>query len=258
MLLGRTLRTNPSPIANWAGLLQGIKALEPKVVPVEAAKISAQDRAAVEAVEKARQQQKRAFWINVGAMVSLLLLAAGALYFVFFRSNERMLTAQIHIPAGDFISGHGVNSHNDEFWIDKYETTIGQYAKFVRVHRREPERGAFLRSSAAAAQLSHIPEYWAIYYGSAVDGKAVPSIPTSLNSPANMMTWWDAYAYAKWKGRELPTELEWERAARGTRGLAFPWGEEPDAKKANTNADYDPEHPGKKARRRLQLLGRCR
>ena len=81
----------------------------------------------------------------------------------------------------------------------------------------------------------------------------------SLNSPIMMVTWWDAYAYAKWKGRELPTELEWERAARGTRGLAFPWGEEPDAKQANTNSDYDPRNPGQEGRhRRLQLLGRRR
>jgi formylglycine-generating enzyme required for sulfatase activity len=66
--------------------------------------------------------------------------------------------------------------------------------------------------------------------------------------PAIMVDWWDAYAYAKWKGRELPTEHEWEKAARGSIGLVYPWGNEFDPKKVNANADFvmnDPGAPGK-------------
>jgi formylglycine-generating enzyme required for sulfatase activity len=224
-----------------------VKALEPKVVPIEAAKISAQDRAAVEAVEKARAQQRRAFLMNVGAMVSLVLLAAFAVWYVFIRSNERRLDQQIHIDGGDFISGTGVNSNVSEFWIDKYEVSIGQYAKFVEWIEANPGEEHNYDHEKQPKHLSHIPQYWQIYYQNAVANKAVHSVRQSLNSPA-MVTFWDAWAYAKWKGRDLPTELEWERAARGKKGQAYTFGEEPDPKKANTGSDFDEHHPDVKGK----------
>jgi formylglycine-generating enzyme required for sulfatase activity/CheY-like chemotaxis protein len=241
-LLGRTQRAHNAPIPSWDALLQGVKALEPKIVPLEAAKISAQDRAAVEAVEKARAQQKRAFMLNVGAMLSLVALLAFAVWYVFIRSNQRRLDAQIHIAGGDFISGTGVNSNVAEFWIDKYECSIGQYAKFVEWIEQNPGNEHDYDHVKQPKHLSHVPVNWKIYYLNAVANKAVHSVPQSLNSPA-MVSWWDAYAYAKWKGRDLPTELEWERAARGTKGFAYTWGEEPDAKRANTGSDYVPRDP---------------
>jgi hypothetical protein len=75
------------------------------VVPVEAAKISAQDRAAIAAVEAARRQQKKSLWLTVGSMVATLLVVGVVVYIYIFRSNERFLEAQVAIPAGQYIVG---------------------------------------------------------------------------------------------------------------------------------------------------------
>jgi len=74
----------------------------------------------------------------------------------------------------------------------------------------------------------------------------VKFIPIDMNCPQFLVTWWDAYAYAKWKGRELPTEEQWEKAARGTDARQYPWGNDWDPKKCNSAADYneDPRTKG--------------
>ncbi len=243
-LLSRTQQSSPNPINAWGALLQGVKALEPKIVPVEAEKISAQERAAAASAEKARQAQRRALYLNALSMGSVVILAAWAVWYFALRSNERLLDDQVHIPAGDFIAGNGQTVKGQEFWIDKYEVTIGQYAKFVQWIQQHPGDEHAYDHPRQPKQQSHVPEHWDIYYGQAAAGRAAHKTPISLNSPVMTVTWWDAYAFAKWKDRDLPTELEWERAARGTDGRAYPWGDEADAKKANTNADYQPADPG--------------
>jgi len=92
----------------------------------------------------------------------------------------------------------------DGFYIDKYEVTIGEYAKFVESTGREfPE----------PIQGLNIDKY--------------------KNYPMSCVTWYDASDYAKWANKLLPTEAEWEKAARGTDGRRYPWGNKIDPKKAN-------------------------
>ncbi|MGH7273733.1 MAG: formylglycine-generating enzyme family protein, partial [Nitrospiria bacterium] len=119
------------------------------------------------------------------------------------------------IPAGPFIMGYD-KRHPDEgpshtlnlgaFHIDIYEVTNAQYAEFIMVTKRTP------------------PLYWK-------NGK---NPPEKANHPVVMVSWYDAKDYCQWAGKRLPTEQEWEKAARGTDGRIFPWGDHFDINKANT------------------------
>ncbi len=246
-LIVRMIQPGPQAFAGWGQLLVAIKALEPKIVPLDAAKISAQDRSAVAAVALLRKQQRRSLYINVASFVSLIALFVTFSvigYRKFFGTNERDMGALIEIPAGEFIFGGGEPVVLPAFWIDKYEVTYGQYARFVDFLKKNPPRAAeFDDSRQPFTKGSHIPKNWDIYFGNAKVGHPVRSIPIDLNCPVMEIDWWDAAAYAKWKGRELPTEQEWEKAARGAKGFVYPWGEDPAPKKANSNADYKPSEP---------------
>ncbi len=246
-MLKRMVQPGPQALNSWGQLLQGIKALEPKIVPTDAAKISAQDRAAIAAVELARKQQKRSLYYNLASVVTLLALVVVAVWYFMFRNKQRIYDEQVMIPAGTFLFANGESKELPDFWIDKYEVTYGEYAKFVKSledhpttefdHKQQP------RSKNSAM---HKPPQWDIYYGNAREGRAARSIPIDLSCPVMEVDFWDAWAYAKWKGRDLPTEEEWEKAGRGTAGFIYPWGEDFDPKKVNSNADYNEADPAAK------------
>jgi formylglycine-generating enzyme required for sulfatase activity len=118
------------------------------------------------------------------------------------------LGTMVLVPAGKFLMGTASGTpygdadelpqHEVElpaFHIDRYPVTNRQFGEFV------------LRSG-------YTPEgEWQRY-----------SSPAQLDMPVRCVSWNDANAYAKWAGKRLPSEAEWEKAARGTDGRLFPWG----------------------------------
>ena len=241
-LLGLMVQAPASGLATWPDVLEGVKSIEPKNIPTHVAEIGAQDRATAAAVEAVRLQKKRELRRNLISMASCVVLAALAIAFV-TRNRQRVVATMIHIPAGTYTVGQKKVTL-PEFWIDKYEVTIGQYAKFIDYLDAHPGSSRDFDHPRQPKQLQHKPQYWPIYFGQASNGGKVHSAPYTLDSPVVDVTFWDAYAYAKWLGRDLPTEEQWEAAARGPEGSVYPWGNDPDEKKVNSGSDFVKTDPG--------------
>jgi formylglycine-generating enzyme required for sulfatase activity len=126
------------------------------------------------------------------------------------------------IPAGEFIMGsddkttisypkHKVNL--PAYWIDKYEVTNFEFQDFSI-------KTGYLGEGAKEGKD------WRIFF--------TPATPEKANLPVVMITWNDANKYCTSAGKRLPTEEEWEKAARGTDGRAYPWGNEWATNRSNT------------------------
>jgi formylglycine-generating enzyme required for sulfatase activity len=137
------------------------------------------------------------------------------------------------VPAGEFIMGsdevdkeakamqYGVRRpwyanerpkrrvYLEGFYIDRFEVTNARYSEFV---------------DGAGGE---VPEYWK---RAKADGLAKVG-----KYPVTDITWHGAQAYCRWRGKRLPTEAEWEKAARGTDGRRFPWGDEFDQNRVSGN-----------------------
>jgi formylglycine-generating enzyme required for sulfatase activity len=101
------------------------------------------------------------------------------------------------VPAGEFLAGEDrVKMSVAAFYIDRFPVTNTDYQKFVQAAHWEE------------------PAHWR--RGTWPEGKA--------DHPVVQITWESALAYAQWAGKRLPTEEEWEKAARGTEGRVWPWG----------------------------------
>ncbi len=254
------LASGQSTYASWAALTQAIAALEPKVAPQDAYKLDAQERAAIRMVEEAKKRQKKGMIISTLVSLTLLGIALFTVWYFLLRSQTavaRNFDREMPIPAGDFLYGVKNEKVNlPAFTIDEYEVTIAQYAKFLEYLKEHPEDAAKFDSPKQPKGKTHVPEGWADqdlptgpmpgYYTRAQKWGKFHDYALDVNCPVFGVDWFDAYAYAKWKGRRLPTEQEWEKAARGTNGLKYPWGNDPQDKWANNGKDTnrDPKKGG--------------
>ncbi len=132
----------------------------------------------------------------------------------------------VYVPAGEFTMGssddmgrvyerplHAV--YLDAYWIDRTEVTNTMYEKCV--------------SAAVCPVLTSVPIY------------ADAEVYETLASPSHPVVWvpWSAArTYCQWAGRRLPSEAEWEKAARGTDGRTYPWGSVLDSTKANFGDEH--------------------
>lgn len=131
------------------------------------------------------------------------------------------LIPMVHIPTGEFIRGNDQGFPDErpqqtislnDYYIDQYEVTNRLYAQCV---------------SAGRCTLPRLPRSvnFAGYYGQSVFG----------NYPAIWVSWNDASAFCQFMGKRLPSEAEWEKAARGPQAFIYPWGNDEPTDQTNFN-----------------------
>ena len=122
------------------------------------------------------------------------------------------------VPSGKFRMGDPADAMTVRlraYYMDKLEVTNKQYAKFLATVKAKGD-GAWRHPDQPASKKDHTPVTWS--------ADAELATLKKPDHPVVGVDWFDAYAYAKWAGKRLPTEAEWERAARGTDGRVYPWG----------------------------------
>ena len=133
--------------------------------------------------------------------------------------NQKDGSIMVYVPEGEFEMGDGQNSdcpkhtvHLSAYWIGVYCVTNGQYLKFVEATgHRSPDNSRRYKEKPYAAH------------------------------PVTDVSWDDAKAYAQWAGCQLPTEAQWEKAARGPAGLIYPWGKDWDQAKCRNDENNGSE-----------------
>ena len=203
------------------GVPEGTKS-EPTIAPAETE---------LQSAERIKPQSIRIWRYVAGVLGVGLLIAIVLLLLQYFTQPPVHTIGEVAlIPAGEFQMGgsdsdaevdeHPVHTVDVEaFYIDKYEVTNAQYKKFVDANPQWQKDNI--------PRNLHNGKYLRFWRGNTYH-------LSKENHPVVYVSWYAAMAYAKWAGKRLPTEAEWEKAARGgVVGRKYPWGDLIDSTKAN-------------------------
>jgi iron(II)-dependent oxidoreductase len=150
------------------------------------------------------------------------------------QEDKSSLDNMAFIPSGIFIMGSDKESPNEGpsrkvflngYYIDKYEVTNALYQRFVNEGGYENQKywsqeGWKWRKNG---RISY-PGFWV---GKEYSKSQFGQEYHKADQPVAGVSWYEADAFCRWAGKRLPTEAEWEKAARGDDGRTYPWGEDP-------------------------------
>ena len=137
------------------------------------------------------------------------------------RYEQSLEDGMVHVPAGPFIFGESTTV-TQGFWIDRFPVTNAQFCRFLNECGNREEGGAewIDLTGAFRNEKRRISVRKGLVKGSFTVERGYE------NHPVIYVSWYGAAACAKWAGKRLPSEQEWEKAARGIDGRRYPWGEE--------------------------------
>lgn len=142
----------------------------------------------------------------------------------------------VFIPAGEFQMGSDESDlkaspdelpqrkvYLDAYWIDRTEVTNAMFARFIHFsgYQTEAERKGASNVYQAPNWIMIAGADWRYPQGPA------SGVENLQDHPVVQVSWNDAQAYCRWAGKRLPSEAEWEKAARGTDARRYPWGDQP-------------------------------
>ena len=200
-----------------------------------------QRQQAIKAAQEVKKARKN-FWIyaaiGAGGLISFLIFFILYLLAEFAPTPGTDFRKQCHIPAGKVYAGETMLEVG-EFYMDEHEVTIGQYEKFLKTVKSS-DIPKLLPPGYSEPKSNFEPMDW-----KGIQKALKPGLGKRLylggvltrDTPIFNVDYADAYAYAKWKGKRLPNEMEWQRAAAGDKNFKYPWGDEAEPSYANTGLD---------------------
>jgi len=155
----------------------------------------------------------------------MVLVPAGP--FIMGSMSSYQLQQILLVPAGDEMPLH--SHYLDAFYIDKYEVTNAQFRKFIDA------TGYVTDSEKLNKGRRETADGWRVGEGLTWTQPRFPgdSIDDRDDHPVAQVSWNDARLYCDWVGKRLPSEAEWEKAARGPFGATYPWGNNFDSTRLN-------------------------
>ncbi len=143
--------------------------------------------------------------------------------------TDAIAVPMVQIPAGEFIMGSDFGEEDvpphlvylDSYAIDQYEVTNQLFAEFLNEFGNQEEENAKWMRTSINPEISQKNGSWVVE-------------PGYGDYPVRAVSWYGAQAFCEWRGGRLPTEAEWEKAARGSKSVSpFPWGKGIDCDIAN-------------------------
>ncbi len=165
-------------------------------------------------------------------------------------TNSKNLVSMKIVPEGKFLLGDKKEEKTlkRKVYIDETEVTNEQYKEFLHFNRNSPHKYCHVDEPD---NKDHEPRYWKDYrsqfFKRSIASELAPFDEKTFLKPDHPVVgvdWWDAYAFSKWAGKRLPSMMEREKAARGTDGRIWPWGDQWKYEKANTGGEKWVENDG--------------